>query len=205
MASARRHAAATPSMRRRKVTRPRRRSVTNAGRRDGPLLHGLRALDLSRPDGGGPYPSYLMARRVRRQAATVSCERPPTTPSTNYRASPKPHPPRRKRRDSPACAASTRPKGPSARRTRCRSKGVPRARRRTDVKHRSLLGRRIDVGWRTRTKRRCDRRRSAFCALVEPEDVNRPAPSNVTPRGRGFTAKASTRRRRGLPGHLPGP
>ena len=26
-------------------------------------------------------------------------------------------------------------------------------------------------------------------ALVEPEDVNRPAPSNVTPRGRGFTAK----------------
>ena len=27
---------------------------------------------------------------------------------------------------------------------------------------RSLLGRRIDGGWRTRTKRRCDRRRSAF-------------------------------------------
>ena len=36
-----------------------------------------------------------------------------------------------------------------------------RARRRNTRYRRSLLGRRMDVGWRTRTKRRCDRRRSA--------------------------------------------
>ena len=52
MASARRHATATPSMRRRhrRDTHTHTHLATNAGRRDGPVVHGLRALDLPGPD-----------------------------------------------------------------------------------------------------------------------------------------------------------
>ena len=187
MASARCHATATPSTRVHSLTHT-HLSQTQAAETD-PSCMGYVHWTFPDQTVEDQYPSYLMARRVRPLGDGVL-------------------------RATADDAAVSNIEGCRRSRIGSRGKGAPRLRPlrqqgQEDLRRgvRSFIGGRppreptkyeissqfVGSSYRRRMEDTDEAalRPATQCvpAFVEPEDVNRPAPSNVTPRGRGFTAK----------------